>query len=840
MPLSFALRTLRARKGSFAGAFLALFCAAVLITACGALLETGLRGEIRTERFAAAPIVVAGDQNVHQDTVKEKKGKTKVKHKAKPLAERVWLPASSTDRLAAVPGVGAVIPELTFPAQLLKTDDRPTYGHSWASAALTPATLAEGRAPQAADEVVLDRGLAARRGLRVGDRVTVRSTQAPAEYRISGLANARLAEQGALFFSEAETVRLAAHPGQVSVIGVLPRPGVDPKKLAKDLAPALAGTGATVHLGADRGPVEFLDAANARIRLVSMGGAIGGTALLVAVLVVTGTFALGIQQRAREIALLRAVAVTPRQLRRMIGREALLIGLAGGLLGSVAGLPVAYWLHGRFVELGAVPATLQVSVGFFPMAAAVLAAVLGGWSAARLSARRAARIRPVEALAEAAVTDRGVGGARMLAGLLVLAGGVTLAAVLTGLDTEAGATPVTFLTVIVLAVVVSLLGPLLGRIAAAVIGTVLRGSRVSGHLAAANLRTDPRRLAAAAVPLTLLIAMVCTVLFAGSTLGSAATRQAADGSRARWTLVATAPGVPAEAAAAVRALPGVTAVTETVRTTVRIGLEKYTAQGVTTRDLTESWDPGVTSGSLAGFGDGDIALSERAAKALGSHPGDTLRLTLGDGTPAALSVRAVYSRGLGFGDLTMSHALVSGHVDDPLSPAVAVAAGTGVTKDRLDAAVARFPGVVVLDRAGAGRLAAEVQQSNVEVNHLAMGLVLAFTAISVVNTLAMSTAGRAREFALLRLTGTTRRQVLRMLRLEALGVVATGVVLGSGIALVVLTAFSLGMTGTAAPSWGWTAYGAVLALAGALALAATALPGRLALRERPAEALGRL
>ena len=98
--------------------------------------------------------------------------------------------------------------------------------------------------------------------------------------------------------------------------------------------------------------------------------------------------------------------------------------------------------------------------------------------------------------------------------------------------------------------------------------------------------------------------------------------------------------------------------------------------------------------------------------------------------------------------------------------------------------------------------------------------------------LAMSVSERVREFALLRLAGATRRQVLRMLRTEALSVVLLATALGSGIALAVLTAFGVGMTGRAAPSVTPLLYAAVVAVAGLLALAATALPGRAALRVR--------
>ncbi len=166
---------------------------------------------------------------------------------------------------------------------------------------------------------------------------------------------------------------------------------------------------------------------------------------------------------------------------------------------------------------------------------------------------------------------------------------------------------------------------------------------------------------------------------------------------------------------------------------------------------------------------------------------------------------------------------------------VAAEPGSGTGREQLADAVGSFPGVQVLSAADADAARAERQDAGAEINLLAMGLVLAFTAIAVVNTLAMSTAERFREFAMLRLAGAKRRQVLRMLRTEALAVVLIGTALGSGIALAVLTAFSVGMTGAAAPAVLPVAYAAVVGVAGVLALAATALPGRVALRVPPVE-----
>ncbi|GGJ41593.1 ABC transporter permease [Streptomyces brasiliensis] len=834
MMLRYALKTVRARKAGFLGAFLALMCAAALITACGTLLETGLHGTIRTERYAAAPVVVSADQNVHRTIVKHKKGKTKLKHKAKPIAERAWLPAGLAQTLAGTPGVARVIPELTFLAEPLTatgTGGRTSYGHAWESAALTPYRLTTGTAPKTPTDVVIDRDLAGRAHLALGDRLTIQSTQAPRTYRVSGIAVPATAvrHQTPLFFATAEARRLAAHPGQVTAFGLVPEPGTDPGRLREAVAAALHGTSAQVSTGNDRGPVEFLDAAAARTKLVSMGGAMGGTSLLVAVLVVVGTFSLSVQQRLRELALLRAIAATSGQIRRLLGWEALVVGAAAGTAGALAGLPLGGWLYGRFLALGAVPATLRHTAGVLPPLAAVAATLFGAWAAARIASRRVARIRPTQALAEARTEDAPLAWGRVLAGLLLLAGGAALVALLSVLRTEPASTPVTFLAVVVLSTSVALLGPLLVRTATRLLAGPLRLTGPGGRLATANLRGNAVRMASVVTPLTLLIGMTCTVLFVQPTLGDAARAQAGEGVRADWVVASRGPGVPAEAARRLRAHHDV--VTEVVRTTVRVGLDKYAAQGVTPAGLTHTWDPGVTAGSLAGLTEHTAAVSELAADQLHLKPGSTLKITLGDGTPATLTVVAVYARGLGFGDLTLAHDLIARHVDNPLASAVLV--GTERTRTRLAHTLSEFPGLTVLSPGAADSLQAQRQQANAEVNLLAMGLVLAFTAIAVVNTLAMSISARIREFALLRLAGATRRQVLRMLRTEALSVLLLAAVLGSTMALAVLTSFSIGMTGRAAPAVTPLVYTTVIAGAGLLALVASALPGRTALRVRP-------
>ncbi|WP_083957970.1 FtsX-like permease family protein [Herbidospora mongoliensis] len=781
---SLTVKTLRHRRAAFAGAFVALLCAAALVCACGMLLETGLRGGVAPERYAGAPVIVTGDQFV-RETVRKSAEKTKTK--AKPLSERAWVEESLADRLRRVPGVSRVVTEVTFAAYV---GDRRFHGHGWESAALTPFTLRAGREPRAAGEMVASE-------FSVGARVPVLTGAGTRTYLVTGVTAQNLP---ALFFTTEEARRLADRPGQVSAIGVFPE---------VDVSAALKGTTALTHTGDERGTVEFLDAEKSRVKLISLGGAIGGTSLLVAILVVVGTFALSIQQRQREIALLRAIAATPRQIRAMLGGEAVLIGLVAGVLGAAGGVGLGFWLRSRFVALGAMPANLDLVVSPFPLLAALLTTTIAAWAAARLSARRAVRIRPVEALGEAEVETGRMPAVRVVAGLLCAGAGVALTVLLSVLSTEAASGPVTMLTALVWTIAVALLGPVIAR----TVTSVLRPSRVSGYLATANVRAGSKRLASVIAPLSLMVALTCTILFVQTTMGHAAQTQATAGTRAEHIL---GPGT----AAVVRGIPGVEAVTEVLRTSVRVGLDKYGAQAVTTDGLSKTMDLGVVAGKMDDLDDASVAVSRTAAERLGVEVGAKLRLTLGDGTPAELRVIALYDRGLGFGDLTLSHALVVRHVDDPLG--TVLVAAPSLTRSDLRRLV---PGVSVLDRAQAAAAGA----ADAEVNYVAMGLIIAFAAIAVVNTLAMSTSARWRELALLRLVGATRRQTLRMLRLETLIAVAIAVTIGTAIALVTLSAFSKGMTGSAVPHIPPLTYLAVISVAAVLALAATALPGRLAL-----------
>ncbi len=835
MILRYSLQSLRAHGSQFVAIFIALSCAAAALTACGALLETGLRGSIATERFAGVPIVVAGDQNVHHTSVEPDGDKTKVKHKSKPLAERVWLPSGTARTIAAVSGVRAAAAEVSFPAYLITggrivggPDGSPSLGHGWGSANLTPFGIVAGRAPASSHDVVIDRELARRARLRVGARVVVQATSAPTTFVITGItapASGDFARQSSVFFSDTEAITLSGRGGESDAIGVWPQPGVTAGELGARIERAVPG--AVVHTGSGRGPVEFLDAADVRLRLVSTAGALAATALLVAILVTASTLDLLVQQRERELALLRAVAATPRQARRLIGVETVVVGLLAAALGAVVGLRLARFLLRGLIALNAVPPhALHPIYSVVPAAGAILITVLGAWAAARLSARRVTRVRPGEALTGAILGRAGLSLPRGALGAACLAGGAVLLALLAHLHVDAASTPVTYVTVLLLSAGVASLGPAIVRGAGAATRPLL------GYLARAHIRANAARVSQVVAPLVLLVALAGTVLFLPTTLGDGARKQAAAGTRADWIVTAQKPGVPPTAEHAVRSVPGVTGTAGIVHTTVRVGLDKFPAQGIGTSDLTKIWNPDVSRGSLAGFGSADVALSTVAADQLDRAPGDALTVTLGDHTRIRLHVRAVYRRGLGFGDLTMAQSLVADHVDDPLPSAILVSGP--VPRTALQHALRTFAGVAVLDGHRADKIAASVERANAKVSYLLMGLVVALTAIAVVNTLVISVLDRFGELALLRAVGATRRQARGMLLQESLWISGLSVVLGSAVAAGVLTAFSIGMTDSATPSIDVAVAASVGGLAVLLAVISTAASARAVLRARRA------
>ncbi|OWA14479.1 ABC transporter permease [Streptomyces sp. CS159] len=834
-PNGLARAAVRFKPASFVGTFVALMMSALVVAACGVLLETSIRASVPAERYANAPVVAAADQSarVVADTVD---GPEETEY---PLPDTARVDTGLAAKAAQVPGAASAVPDFTFPVRGGGTPSGALTGHGWGSHAFTGTELTRGTAPHAG-EVVLGADAARTAEAGVGDTVVLETADGRAGFRVSGLAEAGagdLAKEGAggaatAWFADAEAPVLAGHPGKADAIAVMAKDGVGTDALAAAVEKALTGTGAQTLTGDDRGEVEDHGLAYAKETLFAVGGSFGGIATLVAVFTAAGTVALSVGQRTREFALLRAVGATPRQVRRAVASEALLVAPLAGLLGCLPGIGLAHWWFGQMQDRGAVPEAVELHVSGFPLLAAVgvglLTALGAGWAAGR----RPARIKPGQALAEASVERLRPGVVRTVLGLAAVGGGSVLAGVAAS-AAGSDAANASLGVVMLFMLAVALLGPILARACAALFGLLLRGGDASASLAAANSRTNARRLASAITPIVLAMAFASTLVFMHTSESHVASEQLRDGVTADHVVTNPA-GLPAGAADRAARAPGVDAAVSLLDTQVLVpvrGGGETSLQGTATQGISGSGaqlaqvqDLDVREGSLDRVGEGRIAIDRTLATATDTGLGDRLSLYLPDGTKAAPEVVAVYGRGLGLPAVTMDRASLDGHVTSAFADTLLVSGGD---------AGPLAPLGEVTDASGYALAQNVDREFGAWANYMMAAVLGGFAAVAAVNTLVMTVLDRRRELHTLRLVGSTRRQVLRMLGWESLLVSAAGVALGTAIAMITLTPMMRGLTGEF-PHVPPLLYAAFAATAAALALAAAVLPARTALRDRGA------
>jgi putative ABC transport system permease protein len=813
--LRLAVLSSSGRLGAFTGALVALFAAAVLSMAWGMQLESILRTHAPVERYAAAAAVVTGQQQVGKDVL---------------LSERARVSSALAARLAAVPGVQAAVSDVSVPGQL---GGQAVVAHGWASAALTPYVLTAGRAPARPGEVVT--GYPA----TLGARLPLAAAGPVRTVIVVGVARPRhpVSLQTVIFLTDAEATRLAGHPGRVDAVGVLAAPGFDVSRVR-----AAAG-GAQVLTGAARGAAEYPELAGTRTALIPVTAAFGGLSMFIAIFVVASTLGLSIQQREREIALLRAVAATPGQIRRMIAWEAAVVALVGSVAGIWPGIVLGRVLAHGLLDHGITPPNYALHYDWLAAAVAIGGGVVTALLAVLLAGRRAARVAPTLALTDAAAEPRPLGPGRVIGGLIALAGAVPLFAVsITTTDPQTAA-PTSEIDALFLVVAAAFFGPVVVYAVARLCAPALTAlSPVGGFLAAANLGAATRRFSSASTPLVLTVAVSCTFFFGFTTMDHAVTQQLQAGLTGQLAITGTGPGLPASALADARATRGVRSAVALTSTTLGpcLGVSDTLPAQVLTGGQGGGLDAGVTAGSLSALHGDAIALGRRVADAAGARVGERVAVMLGDGTPAQATVVAIYSRELAFGDALLAPELAAGHLSTPLLNEILIEAGqpAATVAGRLQALAQRYPGLHVSDSTS---LITASDASN-ELNHwlgpFFVAMVFAFTSIAVLNTLIMIALRRRRELALLRLTGATTRQVRSMARWEAILITVIGLGTGLAIAATALVPLSRALTGGFRPCTpaGWLA--AILGISALLALVALTVPTRQALRARPVEAIG--
>jgi len=815
--LRLAVLSARGRLGAFTGALIALFAAAVLSMAWGMQLESILRTHPPVERYASAAAVVTGQQ------------KAGVDHDVL-LGERARVSSALAARLAAVAGVRSAIGDVSVPAEL---GDRAAVAHGWSSAALTPYVLSAGRPPAGPDEVVA--GYPA----TLGARLTLAATGPARTVTVVGIARPRhpVSQQTAIFLTDTEATRLAGHPGRVDAIGVLAAPGFDVSRLR-----AAAG-GAQVLTGGGRGAAEYPELERSRTVLIPVTAAFGGLAMFIAIFVVAGTLGLSIQQREREIALMRAVAATPGQIRRMIAWEAAIVALAGSAAGIWPGIVLGRAIAHGLMSHGIVPPNFTLDYDWLPAAAAIVGGVATALLAVLAAGRRASRVPPTLALTDAAAEPRLLGPGRIIGGLIALAAAVPLFAVSTTTTDPQTAAATSEINAVFLVVAAAFFGPVVAYAVARLLAPALTAlSPVGGFLAAANLGAATRRFSSASTPLVLTIALSCTFYFGFTTIEHATSQQQSAALTGQLAVTSAGSGLPAAALADTRATPGVRSAVALTSTTLgpSLGATDTLPAQILTGGQGGGLDVGVIAGTLSALHGDTIALGRHRADAAHARVGDRVAIMLGDGTATHATVVAIYTRDLAFGDALLAPELAAGHLTTPLLNEILIQTGqpAAVATGRLRALAQRYPGLHVSDSASLVTANAASDALDHWFGPFFVAMIFAFTSIAVANTLIMIALRRRRELALLRLTGATTRQVRSMARWEAILIITIGLGIGLAITATALLPLSHALTGGFRPyaPAGWVA--AILGVSALLALVALSVPTRRALRTRPVEAIG--
>jgi putative ABC transport system permease protein len=767
------------------------------------------------------------------------------------METREPMPASVLNQVRAVDGVRVAEGNVTGYAQFVGKDGKPvttggapTLGVSFAAG--TPFTagseIRAGRLPSGPGEVAMDARTAEDAGFQVGDRVKV-LFQGPARtFTIVGIVGFGQADNlgGATLagFDLPTAQRVLNREGEFDEIDVAAEPGVTPEQLRDRIRAALPTTYEVLtgeELAADQAATindtigRFLGTALLAFAFI---------ALLVGGFLIFNTFSIIVAQRTRELALLRCLGASRRQVLGSVLLESVLVAIVASLVGLGLGVLIALGL--RALLSGFLGADLPAT-GTRLLPRTVIVALLVGVVVTVLSAlfpaRKATRVPPVAALQpETAFAPTGFRKRRVVIGVLLTAVGVAL--LLAGLFRSEGNRLVNVASgAVVVFFGVAILSPLIARPLAEVIGwPFAKAFRLPGNLARQNAMRNPRRTASTAAALMIGLALVAFVsIFAASIKTS--TAKTLEESVSADYILSTDMFQPfsTEVAKRLAEQPQLEAVAA-----ARFGIWKLNGA---TKQL-QAVDPvaygkvvrtEVTSGSLDAMASGGLAVKDTVAEANGWTVGETVPMEFPRGVQQ-VPVKAIYKDNSLNGDYLLSLRNYERGYTDQLDSQVLVKAAPGVdpatSRAAIDRVVADFPNVTVRDQA---EFRAETtRQINQVINlfYSLLGLAILIALFGIVNTLALSIFERVRELGLLRAVGATRRQLRSMIRWEAVIIAILGAVLGLAVGVffgwtVVRASRGIGITDFTLPISQLVLFVVAAGLAGVLA---AILPGRRAAR----------
>jgi len=754
---------------------------------------------------------------------------------------------STVDQVATVQGVAAADGAIfQNGAYLLDADGKvvgangpPAAGVNWQSnPALAVATITQGRAPQTDREIVVDDVTFPKLDIPVGDEVTMVVPQGRIKVQLVG--TFKYGETGGLAgatitaFTPQRAQELFTAPGKWQSVEVAAADGYSDQQVADAIATQL-GDGWTVKTR-DQQVEESASALRQGLGFITyilMGFA--GIALFVAAFLIYNTFSMLVAQRGREMALLRAVGTSRRQVLTSVLVEALVLALVSAAIGIGLGYVIARLL---VALLGTFGLSLTAGVALTAQAVvwAVVLAVVVTVLSALLPAIKAARTPPLAALREAETPVERPGRWRTVSGLVLLL--VSAIALATGFSSDPPLRTVA-LGALGLLVAVVLLAPVLAIGAAKLAGGLMRVGGVSGQLAARNAERGPRRVASTASALLIGLALVTTVAVVVASARESI-NQLIDRAFGADYIVATQTGNPFSAGIAtkLRDVPDVEYVLSQSQGPARVDKTDQLITAMGGGPLTAVFDLKATAGDVEDLTQGNAVADADWARDAGVVVGDRVTVLFPSGQTRAFTVQGIFEpleAGLLSGLVIPKddYRSVGGAAQDTLlyvalkpgvDPATALTEVKTVTDEN--------PLLRVLDQASIK------QENSKTINQLLyliygmLGLSIIIAALGVVNTMALSVLERTREIGLLRAVGASRRQVRRMIRWEAILVAVMGALIGVlvGLAAGICLRQALSGDGIEVLVIPFGTVATILLLAVLLGIAAAAVPARRAAR----------
>ncbi|MGJ5827386.1 ABC transporter permease [Streptomyces ossamyceticus] len=699
--------------------------------------------------------------------------------------------------------------------------------------------IEEGRAPSGPDEIAIDAKTAERAGYQVGDTVRLSVDGPVLSPTVSGVFrtdDGNVAAGGSLtLFDTATAQKLFHSPGAYDEITVTAAPGTSQERLRSAIDKVVPEDLATTITG------EQLASQQATQIAASMSGlkngllVFAGIALFVGTFIIANTFTMLVAQRTKELALLRAVGASRRQVTRTVLIEAFVVGVVAAVAGLAVGVGIGAGMRGLISTLGeTIPdGPLVVTPG--TVATALLVGVLITMLAAWLPGRRAAKIPPVAAMSSvhAKATTRSL-VVRNTIGALFSGAGVATVLYATTLEGSDGQVPMG-IGAVLLIIGVFVLTPLLSRPMIAAAAPVLRVFGVSGKLARQNSVRNPRRTAATASALMIGLTLITGMTVMAGSLQTAIGKMAADSIKADYVVsMANGNFLSPDVEKKLAGTEGVTAVSPLRNAESRIDGQTEYVTGVNGGAIGELTKFAVDDGDFK-VGGSEVVVDTETARRNGWKAGTSFTAGFEGGERQKLTVAGVYEaneliRGILLDNRTLERRLPADTRPADMMVMVKTASGASdAAKDRLAKTLGDNPAIKIQD---GDDLSDDIAQMftlmlNLLYGLLAMAVIVAV--LGVINTLAMSVFERSQEIGMLRAIGLDRRNIKRMVRLESLVISLFGGVLGIGLG--VFFGWAAGeLVASRMPTYElvlpWARMGVFLLMAGTVGVLAAMWPAR--------------